>query len=223
MTISDNGKGISLDFLPYAFDYFRQADSTSTRSFGGLGLGLAIVRYLVELHGGTVRAESAGEGQGAKFIVRLPVISVAKSHQTHVSSNTSSGFNLNGLQVLFVDDERDSRELVTFLLEQHGAAVTPVESAHEALANLYKKEFDLLISDIGMPMTDGYALIRQIKEQLSDKGREIMAIALTAYAGEMDQQQALAAGFQQHITKPIEPELLIQTIWTLVQSKGNLK
>jgi PAS domain S-box-containing protein len=219
ITISDTGKGITPGFLPYVFDYFRQADSTTTRSFGGLGLGLAIVRHLVELHGGTVQATSLGEGQGSTFIVKLPIIAASKLHPEHPSFHNHSEFHLNGLRVLFVDDERDSRELVTFLLEQQGARVTQVKSANEALTQLQQAEFDLLISDIGMPDMDGYTLLRQIRARSPGQNRDILAIAVTAYAGEIDQRQALAAGFQQHITKPIEPEILQQTIWTLVQRK----
>ena len=220
ITVSDTGKGISASFLPYVFDYFRQADSTTTRSFGGLGLGLAIVSHLVELHGGTVQAASLGEGQGSTFIVRLPILAVSKSHSDHPSSHDRLELHFNGLRVLFVDDERDSRELVTFLLEQQGAKVTQVGSADEALSQLQQAEFDLLISDIGMPKMDGYALLRQIRERSPDQGGNILAIAITAYAGESNQQKVLAAGFQQHITKPIEPETLLKTIWTLVQKEG---
>jgi len=220
ITISDTGQGISPDFLPYVFDYFRQADSTTTRRFGGLGLGLAIVRHLIELHGGTIEANSPGEEQGATFIVRLPILAASKLNQDHTSFDDRSDFDLNGLRVLFVDDERDSREFVAFLLEQYGAKVTQVESAVEALGNLRQTEFDLLISDIGMPDMNGYALVRQVRQQSPDQGGKILAIALTAYAGEIDQQQALAAGFQQHITKPIEPETLMQTIWTLLEGNG---
>ncbi|MEA5452082.1 response regulator [Leptolyngbya sp. CCNP1308] len=220
ITVSDTGKGITTSFLPYVFDYFRQADSTTTRSFGGLGLGLAIVSHLVELHGGTVQAASLGEGQGSTFIVRLPIIDSSKLRPDHPSSDNHSELHLNGLRVLFADDERDSRELVTFLLEQQGAEVTQVGSASEALSQLQQAEFDLLISDIGMPDMDGYGLIRHIRERSSDQIRDILAIAITAYAGESNQQKVLAAGFQQHITKPIEPETLLQTIWTLMQKKG---
>jgi PAS domain S-box-containing protein len=219
ITISDTGKGITASFLPYVFDYFRQSDSTTTRSFGGLGLGLAIVRHLVELHGGTVQVASLGEGQGSTFIVRLPVIAVSKSHPDHPSPHNRSELRFSGLRVLFVDDERDSRELITFLLEQQGAKVTQAGSANEALSQLQQAEFDLLISDIGMPDVDGYALLRHIRERSPNRSRDILAIAITAYAGESDQRQALAAGFRQHITKPIEPETLLQTIWTLVQKK----
>ena len=219
ITVIDTGQGIAPDFLPYVFDYFRQADSTTTRSFGGLGLGLAIVRQLVELHGGTVQVISLGVGQGTTFTVKLPIIAIANLKQASPASPQYAEFNLKGLQVLCVDDDRDGRELVTFLLQQHGATVTEVESASEALNHLRQANFDLLISDIGMPAMDGYALIRQLREQAPEQSRRMPAIALTAYAGEMDQQQALAAGFQHHLTKPIEPELLVQTVWTLVGSK----
>ena len=215
ITVRDNGRGISANFLPYVFDYFRQADGTTTRKFGGLGLGLAIVRHLVELHGGTIQAASSGEGQGATFIVKLPLIPTAKLHHDDTVSD-SSKFNFNGLQALLVDDDRDSREFIAFLLEQYGVRVTEAQSAHEALSTLEQAKFDLLISDIGMPDMDGYTLIRQIRKQSPDRGGEIPAIALTAYAGEIDRRRALAAGFQQHISKPIELELLMQVILTIV-------
>ncbi|MEH2327589.1 hybrid sensor histidine kinase/response regulator [Nostoc sp.] len=217
ITVSDTGRGISSDFLPYVFDYFRQADGTTTRKFGGLGLGLAIVRHLVELHGGTVQVTSPGEGQGAVFTVKLPLIAASKLNQDNTADCDRSDFNFNGLQVLLVDDDKDSREFIAFVLEQYGAQVTEVDSAHDALSNLGQAKFDLLISDIGMPDMDGYTLIRQIRKQSPDRGGEIPAIALTAYAGEIDRQQALAAGFQQHISKPIELEVLIQAILTIVK------
>ncbi|MDZ8064423.1 MAG: response regulator [Nostoc sp. DedQUE08] len=216
ITVSDNGRGISGDFLPYVFDYFRQADGTTTRKFGGLGLGLAIVRHLVELHGGTVQAASPGEGQGAVFTVKLPPIAPSKLNQVNAADRDRSDFNLNGLQALLVDDNKDSREFIAFVLEQYGVQVTEADSAHDALNNLMQAKFDLLISDIGMPDMDGYTLIRQIRKQSPEQGGEIPAIAVTAYAGEIDRQQALAAGFQQHISKPIEQELLIQAILTIV-------
>ncbi|QLE39278.1 response regulator [Nostoc sp. C052] len=216
ITVSDTGRGISGDFLPYVFDYFRQADGTTTRKFGGLGLGLAIVRHLVELHGGTVQAASPGEGQGAVFKVKLPLIAASKLNQVNTADRDRSDLNLNGLQTLLVDDDRDSREFIAFVLEQYGAKVTEVDSAHDALSSLMQTKFDLLISDIGMPDMDGYTLIRQIRKQPPEQGGEIPAIALTAYAGEIDRQQALAAGFQHHISKPIELEVLIQAILTIV-------
>ncbi|MBN3959717.1 response regulator [Nostoc sp. NMS8] len=217
ITVSDTGRGISDEFLPYVFDYFRQADGTTTRKFGGLGLGLAIVRHLVELHGGTVQADSPGEEQGAVFKVKLPPIAASTLNQVSTADRDRSDFNLNGLQTLLVDDDRDSREFIAFVLEQYGAQVTEADSAHDALNNLGRAKFDLLISDIGMPDMDGYTLIRQIRKQSPEQGGEIPAIALTAYAGEINQQQALAAGFQQHISKPIELEVLIQAILTIVK------
>ncbi|MDZ8030462.1 response regulator [Nostoc sp. DedSLP04] len=217
ITVSDTGRGISGDFLPYVFDYFRQADGTTTRKFGGLGLGLAIVRHLVELHGGTIHAASPGEGQGAVFKVKLPLIAASKLNQVNTADRDRSDFNLNGLQALLVDDNKDSREFIAFVLEQYGVQVTEADSAHDALNNLMQAKFDLLISDIGMPDMDGYTLIRQIRKQSPEQGGEIPAIAVTAYAGEIDRQQALAAGFQQHISKPIEQELLIQAILTIVK------
>lgn len=218
ITVSDTGKGITPDFLPLVFDYFRQADSTTTRRFGGLGLGLAIVRHLVELHGGTVQAASLGEGQGATFTVRLPVVAAASLNQEDSFSHNHSDFNLNGLQVLVVDDERDSREFIAFLLEHYGAIVTEADSASKALINLGQAKFDLLISDIGMPDRDGYDLIRQIREQSSVQGGNISAIALTAYAGESDQQQALLSGFQHHLAKPIDSEALLSIVSEFIPS-----
>ncbi|MEH1898599.1 MAG: response regulator [Nostoc sp.] len=217
ITISDTGRGISADFLPYVFDYFRQADGTTTRRFGGLGLGLAIVRHLVELHGGTVQAASPGEGQGATFTVKFPLIAAAKLNQDDTPFHNRSDFNLNELQALLVDDDRDSREFIAFLLEQYGVQVTEAQSATEALSSLGQAKFDLLISDIGMPDMDGYTLIRQIRKQSPEQSGEIPAIALTAYAGEIDRQLALTAGFQQHISKPIELEVLMRAILTILR------
>jgi PAS domain S-box-containing protein len=217
IAVSDTGKGISPDFLPYVFDYFRQADSTTTRRFGGLGLGLAIVRHLVELHGGTVRVYSPGEGQGATFTVRFPIMAASRLDEADPASQHGSDFNLDGLQVLLVDDDRDSRELVAFLLDQYGAKVTEANSAMEALNRLKQTKFDLMISDVGMPDMDGYTLVRQIREQYPDPNEQIPAIALTAYASESDRQQALTAGFQDRIAKPIDIDLLMQSIWTLLK------
>lgn len=222
ITVTDTGKGISSDFLPYVFDYFRQADSTTTRRFGGLGLGLAIVRHLVELHGGSVEVTSLGEGHGATFKVKLPLIGTAsRFNQDDALSNQHSDFDLNGLQVLLVEDDRDTREFVAFLLEQYGAKVIETASASEALNALNQIRPDLMISDIGMPEMNGYTLIRQIRAQTLNQSEQIPAIALTAYAGEMNQQQALAAGFQQHISKPIEPEELLQTIVALLEKNSS--
>ncbi|MBX9252790.1 response regulator [Desmonostoc muscorum CCALA 125] len=224
ITVSDTGKGISGDFLPYVFEYFRQADSTTTRKFGGLGLGLAIVRHLVELHGGTIWAESLGEGEGASFTVRLPLIKkdlTPKQDNNITGSHASSATEiLTGIQILVVDDDVDTREFHTFVLEQAGAKVTAAASALEALQVLAQSKPDVLVSDIGMPETDGYMLMRQVKALQTDEGKKILAIALTAYAGEINHQQALESGFQNHVSKPVEPEKLVKAIATLIGRSG---
>ncbi|QLE40630.1 PAS domain S-box protein [Nostoc sp. C052] len=220
LQVRDTGKGISSDFLPYVFDYFRQADGATTRKFGGLGLGLAIVRHIVELHGGTVKAESFGEEQGATFTVMLPLIEIdLNSHQ--VVSRPDDLPDLNGLKVLLVDDERDTRELIAFILEQSGAVVIQSASAIEALGIMPQFQPNLLLSDIGMPEVDGYMLIRQIRAMSLEEGGEIPAIALTAYAGEADYQQVIAAGFERHITKPVEPAKLLRAIANLIYQKNS--
>ncbi len=218
--VSDTGIGISPEFLPYVFDRFRQADSKSTRLHGGLGLGLAIVRHLAELHGGTVEVESSGQGQGARFTVKFPLLS------------TSTGLNnleqeppieeppvaLTGVKVLVVDDEADVRQLLTLLLEQYQAEVKTVGSVEEALSTLTEYKPDVLISDLGMPIQDGYDLIRQLRAMSAAHPREqIPAIALTAYAKEEDRDRALAAGFQVHLAKPVESTELVTLIANLVE------
>lgn len=215
LRVSDTGKGINPDFLPFVFDYFRQADGATTRKFGGLGLGLAIVRHIVELHGGTVQAESLGEEQGATFTVMLPLMKIHPDNQQIVSQPDDSP-DLNGVKVLLVDDERDTRELIAFILEQSGAVVTQAASAVEALQAMPNFQPNLLLSDIGMPEVDGYMLMRQIRAMLPEMGGTIPAIALTAYAAEADYQQAIAAGFGQHITKPVEPAKLVRAIANLI-------
>jgi CheY-like chemotaxis protein len=216
--VRDNGKGISPEFLPHVFEYFRQADGTTTRTFGGLGLGLAIVRHLVELHGGSVLAESPGEGLGATFTVRLPLMETSPEAPEEVRSHSFG--DLGGLHVLIVDDEADIRDLVAFILEQSGAEVTVATSASEALAALNQSLPDVLLCDIGMPEVDGYMLIRQVRALLPERGGLIPAIALTAYAGESNQKQALAAGFQLHISKPVEPEELVRAIAQLITTNN---
>ncbi|MEH2084136.1 MAG: ATP-binding protein [Nostoc sp.] len=226
ITVSDTGKGISPDFLPYVFEYFRQADSTITRKFGGLGLGLAIVRHLVELHGGTIWAESLGEGQGATFKVKLPLIKkdlTPKQHIDIAALNPSAGTEiLAGIQILVVDDDNDTRDFHTFVLEQAGAKVTAVTSAKEALQILAESELDMLLSDIGMPEIDGYMLMRQVRALQSNQAKQIPAIALTAYAGEINQQQALESGFQKHLSKPVEPDELVKAIATQIGRSRNV-
>jgi PAS domain S-box-containing protein len=215
ITVSDTGRGISPQFLPNVFDYFRQADSATTRQFGGLGLGLAIVRHLTELHGGTVTAHSLGIEQGATFTVRIPLTNTA-SLDSESASNSSTNHlatsPLVGLSILVVDDDADTLDYLSFVLEQAGATVTSSASAHEALQSLMQSIPDILLSDIGMPQMDGYTLIRQIRALPAEQGGQIRAIALSAYAGDMNQQQAIAAGFDLHLSKPVEPEQLIRAL-----------
>ncbi|MGA7938165.1 MAG: PAS domain S-box protein [Kovacikia sp.] len=219
IVVTDNGKGINPDFVPHMFEYFRQADSSTTRHFGGLGLGLAIARQIVEMHGGTIRAESAGEGLGATFTVRLPFQESGGGREGQgpgtAPTNQSSPSPLMGLKILVVDDEADMRDLAEFLLSNQGADVRVAGSAAEALLILAEFGPDVLVCDIGMPDIDGYALMRLIRERSPEAGGRVPAIALTAYAGEINQQQALAAGFQLHLSKPVEPDYLISMIASL--------
>jgi PAS domain S-box-containing protein len=214
LTVTDTGKGISPDFLPHVFDYFRQEDGTTTRKFGGLGLGLAIVRHITELHGGTVWAESSGEGLGATFTLQLPLIHT--SVRVDVKDETPTPVNLPGLRVLAVDDDDDIRELIAFVLQQAEAEVRVVASAPEVLQQLKTFSPSILIFDVGMPEMDGYMLMRQVRSLPAEQGGTIPAIALTAYAGELNQQQAMAAGFQLHLAKPVEPDKLVEAIVTLL-------
>jgi PAS domain S-box-containing protein len=209
--VTDTGKGISPDFLPYVFERFRQADDATTRKFGGLGLGLAIVRHIVELHDGTVQVASPGEGLGATFTVTLPVMT-AVSPKIEDKGLPNDCPNLQSLRIVAVDDDTDSLDLITFILEQYGVEVTAVASAREALEAIAKIQPDLLISDIAMPDIDGYTLIRQVRALEVSSGKRLPAIALTAFAGETNNQKILAAGFQRHITKPVDPDELAMVI-----------
>ncbi|BCL36639.1 ATP-binding protein [Nostoc sp. MS1] len=223
--IQDTGKGISPEFLPHVFESFRQADSSITRRSGGLGLGLAIVRQLVELHGGRVWAESLGEGEGATFTVTFPAL----SHSQELTRGKGDNYSplsllpptLAGVKLLVVDDDVDTREFLAFFLEQQGAMVTTAQSAYEALAALEKFLPDLLLSDIGMPDVDGYALIQKVRSLPVNQGGRIPAIALTAYAAETTQQQVFAAGFQRHLAKPVDPMKLITAIVELTPIRNS--
>jgi PAS domain S-box-containing protein len=216
--VTDTGKGIDPQFLPHVFEYFRQADVTTTRKFGGLGLGLAIVRQIVAMHGGTVWAESEGENRGAIFTVQLPLNLQAPSSEPESPRDSfATETPLSNLQILLVEDDTDTREFQAFLLEQYGARVTAVASGIAALQALERWRPDVLVSDIGMADMDGYRLIEQIRSRPPTQGGLVPAIALTAYAAELDQKRALQAGFQQHLTKPLEPERLVSAIVSLLQ------
>jgi len=232
--VSDTGAGIRPDFLPYVFDRFRQAEGAITRTHGGLGLGLSIVRHLVELHGGTVEVESEGEGQGACFTVSLPVrtaLSGCKAGGTAGEPQLVEGMDawgdswgdrelLRGLRVLVVEDEDDTRDLLVTTLEQCGAEVTAAASVAAALERLDEQVPDVLVSDLAMPEEDGYSLIRRVRARPSERGGEVPAAALTSYARAEDRARALAAGFQMHVPKPIDPSALVRMIADLAAKAG---
>jgi PAS domain S-box-containing protein len=224
ISVEDTGIGIRPDFLPYVFDRFRQADAAITRRYGGLGLGLSIVKHLVELHGGIVRVKSPGENQGSTFIVVLPV-SLVRDGEQSASLRSAGGEALEPLElpelkdvrVLIVDDEMDGRVLLARILEERGARPSCASSAEEALAALSHEHFDVLLSDIGMPDKDGYDLIREVRRLDQLRSRPIPAIAITAYARAEDRQHSLLAGFHMHLSKPVEAGELIASIAGLLR------
>ncbi|MEG4572898.1 ATP-binding protein [Microcoleus sp. N3A4] len=230
ITVSDTGPGISSDFLPFVFDRFRQHDSTTTRSYGGLGLGLAIVRQLVELHGGTVTVVSPGIGQGTSFTVKLPVmiIHLPTSDPERLNSiveanaRVEASPTLEGLQILVVEDEADALELLSTILQKYGADVIAAASVKEALTIIETatRSPDVLVSDIGMPDEDGYSLIRKLRQLEAQRGGRLPAIALTAYARNDDRRQALLAGFQMHLTKPVDAADLVAVVASLTGLTG---
>jgi PAS domain S-box-containing protein len=220
IVVRDNGQGIRADFLPYVFQRFRQADGTGGRNKGGLGLGLAIVRHITEAHGGTVSAESAGEGRGATFVVRLPVSAV--NQRTRSVTDMDDGVTKAGLaraRVLVVDDNADAREVMRLVLECRGAEVTTVASTEEALRTLKQRSFNVLLCDIGMPGQDGYALIRAIRDLPAGEGGDVPAVAVTAYAGSRERDAALNAGYNWYLAKPFELDQVI----SLVSNAATLK
>jgi len=225
ITVRDTGQGIAADFLPHVFDRFRQGNGATRRHSAGLGLGLAIVKHLVHLHGGNVRVESAGEGQGASFTVELP-FTLHEARDMHSESKSGDELecagSLEDLRLLIVDDDADTRELITFILEQCGVVVTSVTSARDALDLLAHSKVDVLVSDIRLSEDDGYELIRQVRLLDNEQARNVAAVALTAYSTEEDQRRALAAGFQFHIRKPVEPSELMAVLSHLAQKNERL-
>jgi PAS domain S-box-containing protein len=224
IVVTDSGVGISKEFLPFVFDRFRQADASTTRTHGGLGLGLSIVRQLVDLHGGSVSVQSEGEGEGATFIITLPFVGVVNSLKDNESVDpapdeeilTFDGLpSLQGLKVLVVDDEADTRELVGEVLKECGSEVITSGSAAEALVALEQFKPDILISDLGMPDEDGYSLISKIRALPPERGGQIPAAALTAYARAEDRMRVLRSGFQFHLPKPVDSAELVTVVASL--------
>ena len=230
LTVSDNGIGVRPEFLPHVFDRFRQADQSTTRAYGGVGLGLAIVRHLVELHGGTARAESEGEGRGSTFTIELPELRIAdgglrvEEEDGGIADDESAARSpqsaiLSGVSVLVVDDEPDTLDLVRVVLEQAGARVTAVSDASAAMGALAAARPDVLLADIGMPGEDGYQFIRRVRALGREHGGLVPAVALTAYAAESDRAQALDAGFQLHVPKPVDPAELVRLVAGVVSGE----
>jgi PAS domain S-box-containing protein len=222
LSVRDTGQGVSPEFLPYVFDRFRQADSSASRQHGGLGLGLALVRQIVELHGGSVGAESGGVRKGATFWVSLPGVP-ALAHPAQPPIEPARPVTLKGVSVLIVDDHTDARELLIAMLEDYGASVRAVESAAAAIETLSGETFspDVLVSDVGMPGTDGFAMIREIRSLPAERLRKLPAIAVTAYANPEDRVRALVAGYQNHIPKPVDANALAVAIAQLVARRAS--
>jgi CheY-like chemotaxis protein len=225
IVVSDTGIGIRPDFLPYVFERFRQAEAGTTRKTGGLGLGLAIVRHIVEMHGGTVEASSAGEGRGATFRVRLPLMIVhpvavqtAREHpRTERREPLTALGNLEGIRVVAVDDEEDALQLLRVVLEAAGAEVTTVASSPAALDRITEARPHVLVLDLGMPEMDGFELIKQIRRSKDPAIRNLPAAALTAFARSEDRTKALRSGFELHLAKPVDPGELVASVATLAR------
>jgi CheY-like chemotaxis protein len=215
ITVRDTGEGIDPAFLPHVFERFSQANSTNVRVHGGLGIGLAIVRYIVELHGGTVAVDSPGKGRGATFTITLP-LRVLPARAKKSKSVVKAVSTLKGLRLLVVDDEPDVRELLALVLQHEGAIVTTAASAQEALQALEANSPDILISDIAMPAENGYVLLERLRELERQQNKQpLPAIALTAFARDEDRKRALEAGFELHLSKPVSSEELISALMTV--------
>ncbi|MBX3197218.1 MAG: response regulator, partial [Labilithrix sp.] len=226
IAIRDSGAGISPEFLPHIFERFRQADSSTTRKFGGLGIGLSIVKHLAELHGGSVRAASDGCGRGATFTVAVPLqqtrelaASPTERDATRPPAPCGPDRSLEGVKILVVDDERDARDLARLVLCDASADVFTAESATEGLALVKERRPDVIVSDLGMPERDGYEFIRDVRNLASVGGGGTPAIALTAFARSEDRTKAMLAGYQLHVSKPFEPRELVATVKSLVSGK----
>jgi CheY-like chemotaxis protein len=228
LVVSDNGPGIDPALLPQMFQPFRQVDSSPTRQQGGLGLGLAIVRQIVEMHGGTVTARSDGAGTGARFEVRLPSVLSSEDRPVSPSPTAAGAYRagpslLAGIRVLVVDDEEDARELLKTVFGNRGALVTTVASAADALHEVDRAVPDVIVSDIGMPLEDGYSLIRRLRARPEREVRNVPAVAVTAYASAADREKAIAAGYQAHVAKPFEPDQVVHVVHDLARTEFESK
>jgi CheY-like chemotaxis protein len=217
ITVTDTGEGIDPAFLPFVFDPFAQADSSATRRHAGLGLGLSIVRHIVQMHGGTVMAHSEGKGRGTTMAVRLPIPAISGAPRSKKKHHVAS---LQGVKVIVVEDEPDTRHMLTVVLEQHGASVISASSAEEALKALSAQKPDILISDLGMPDMDGFDLIRKVRTELTPELRNVPALALSAYATTEDKQKAVQAGYQAHVSKPAALDDLLTAVSNLAHHES---